>query len=877
MKQFRILFFILSLSPLGFTSKAQVLASDSLALVALYNSTNGPGWTNNTNWLTGPVSTWFGIIVSGNRVTEIRMCIVCFGTVIGNNLLGTIPPALGTLSNLTELTLFNNQLTGTIPPELGNLNNLRQLYLFNNQLTGTIPTELGNLSNLLLLRLYKNQLTGTIPPALGTLSNLTELLLDINQLTGTIPPELGNLSNLQRLYLNNNQLSGTIPPELRNLSNLQYLNLYNNQLTGTIPPELRNLSNLQYLNLYNNQLTGTIPPELGNLSNLQRLWLHFNQLTGTIPPELGNLSNLTELWLSNNQLTGSIPPEIGNLINLTQLSLGNNQLTAMPDLSGLTSLTTLSTQNNLLDFGDLEPNMGITGFTYAPQGLIPRGGNQALTTGAPFTATLQVGGSANQYQWRKNGVAISGATSSSFSIPSLVLSDAGTYELFITSSLVPGLTLRTEPIVLSVTAAPLAIVGVSVNAINQPNGSTVTYSSTNVGANTTTNFVINNTGNATMNITSIQITGDYTIVGAPPTSVAIGGNVTVPVRFTPTAGGTRTGTFTITSNADIPVCTINLTGVGVVPLPISNVTVNAVAQPNNSITTYSSTTIGGSTTTNFVISNTGNATMNISNILTTGDYTIVGAAPTSITIGGNVTVPVRFTPTVAGTRTGTIVITSNADIPVYTINLSGVGEVPTPIIEVKESGTPKPNGDAVVFSTTGIGNDQLKQLEITNTGNTSLVITDIQVTGDFSLESAIPPPIDPGNNTLLSLRFAPTGLGARTGTLTILSNGDVAVFTINLTGEGEVEPEVYNVVTTNQNGKHDFLNIKNITFFPQNKVSIFDRWGNKVFERDGYDNAQVVFAGISDDNKSLPDGTYYYVIDKNNGDKPLNGFLYLRR
>ncbi len=196
---------------------------------------------------------------------------------------------------------------------------------------------------------------------------------------------------------------------------------------------------------------------------------------------------------------------------------------------------------------------------------------------------------------------------------------------------------------------------------------------------------------------------------------------------------------------------------------------------------------------------------------------------------------------------------------------------------IKEGELLKGNGDNVVFSTTIIGNEQLKQLEITNTGNTQLVITDIQVTGDFSLQSAIPPPIDPGNNTLLSLRFAPTDLGARLGILTILSNGDVPVFTINLTGEGEIEPIFYNVVTTNKNGKHDFLNIANITYFPENKVIIYDRWGNKVFERNGYDNAQNVFAGTSDDNIELPDGTYYYVIDKNNGDKPLHGFIYLRR
>ena len=42
----------------------------------------------------------------------------------GNNLTGTIPAELGSLSNLITLHLDDNEMTGTIPPELGNLSNL---------------------------------------------------------------------------------------------------------------------------------------------------------------------------------------------------------------------------------------------------------------------------------------------------------------------------------------------------------------------------------------------------------------------------------------------------------------------------------------------------------------------------------------------------------------------------------------------------------------------------------------------------------------------------------------------------------------------------------------------------------------------------------
>src|SRR6476619_1194566 len=70
---------------------------DSLALVDLYNSTNGPNWALWENWLTGPVKTWYGITVTGTRITEIYLA--------GNGLKGNIPASLGNLSELNYLNL----------------------------------------------------------------------------------------------------------------------------------------------------------------------------------------------------------------------------------------------------------------------------------------------------------------------------------------------------------------------------------------------------------------------------------------------------------------------------------------------------------------------------------------------------------------------------------------------------------------------------------------------------------------------------------------------------------------------------------------------------------------------------------------------------
>jgi Leucine-rich repeat (LRR) protein len=331
----------------------EIPTTECEALVALYNSTDGDNWDDNSGWLENntPCS-WNGVTCSGGHVSTLYLP--------RNSLTGSIPTELGLLGNLMGLNLSGNSLTGSIPTELGLLSNLTDLYLYGNLLTGTIPTELGLLSNLTWLSLDNNSLTGSIPTELGLLSNLTTLHLCCNSLTGSIPTELGNLSNLTVLFLERNSLTGSIPTELGLLSRLRRLFLHWNSLTGTIPTELGNLSNLTVLFLEINSLTGSIPTELGNLSNLTRLDLSSNSLIGTIPTELGNLSELTMLYLDGNSLTGSIPPELAQLTNLSRLYLHSNSLTdSIPtELSNLSNLTRLILSGNSLT-GTIPTELGL--------------------------------------------------------------------------------------------------------------------------------------------------------------------------------------------------------------------------------------------------------------------------------------------------------------------------------------------------------------------------------------------------------------------------------------------------------------------------------------------------------------------------------------
>lgn len=318
--------------------------ADSLALVALFNATGGAGWTDKSNWLTGPVVEWFGVTINEDgRVTEVDLrenrlvglipaeladLTELEGLLLADNtLFGFIPEAVTTLARLKTLSLWGNVLGGPLPAALAQQVELESILVFSNQLTGPIPPELGDLPNLRHLWLDANQFTGSIPSELANLTTLEELFLDFNQLTGPIPPELVDLDNLIILSIGDNPIGGEFPVALTAMTNLEDLWIPRIGMTGTVPLELTGMTNLSTLLLNGNQLTGEIPEELALLNNLTQLHLAENLLTGTIPESLGAILNLKELDLRGNQLTGSIPPELGILGILAKLDLGFNRLT----------------------------------------------------------------------------------------------------------------------------------------------------------------------------------------------------------------------------------------------------------------------------------------------------------------------------------------------------------------------------------------------------------------------------------------------------------------------------------------------------------------------------------------------------------------------
>lgn len=204
----------------SFTTAAQSCRlQDSLALVAVYESTNGENWEMPWN-LNMPIHSWTGVSISqngcvnkleldfdelsGSIPTEIGDLTEIEVLVIRENLVGEIPASIGQLSELKILDLSNNNLSGNIPETFKNLKKLEKVYLYNNNLSGEIPQEIETAwSKIWFIHLGNNSFSGkAFMPQSSSLSWI--------YLTNNSFDSLQNYSNSNSWYFNHNSKIGRL-------------------------------------------------------------------------------------------------------------------------------------------------------------------------------------------------------------------------------------------------------------------------------------------------------------------------------------------------------------------------------------------------------------------------------------------------------------------------------------------------------------------------------------------------------------------------------------------------------------------------------------------------------------------------------------------
>ncbi|KAL4018654.1 hypothetical protein IC575_022261 [Cucumis melo] len=230
-------------------------------------------------------------------------------------------------SRVVKIQIGNQNLKGSLPKELFSLSALVQLEVQSNQLGGPFPNLADSLQILLA---HDNFFTSMPADFFAKKSALQTIDIDNNPFSAwQIPDNIRDASGLQEISFNRVNITGTIPeifdgatfPTLRNL------HLAGNFLEGELPASLAG-SSIQSLWLNGQQssskLNGSIAI-LQNMTNLQEVWLHLNQFSGPLP-DFSNLQGLAKLSLRDNQLTGIVPSSLVNLKSLMVVNLTNNLL-----------------------------------------------------------------------------------------------------------------------------------------------------------------------------------------------------------------------------------------------------------------------------------------------------------------------------------------------------------------------------------------------------------------------------------------------------------------------------------------------------------------------------------------------------------------------
>ncbi|GAB4341362.1 MAG: hypothetical protein OHK0038_21070 [Flammeovirgaceae bacterium] len=386
-----------------------VTESDSLALVSLFNSTEGALPWN----LDLPVYEWEGVLIEEESIVSLDLS--------GYGLDSIDTEAILDLPELNYLDISNNHLTfGYIEPLIdaqydtfiyapqGNVDEqenifeyVRKSIVFDVTTTGendvfqwfinNSPIQGANSSTFEIKELlpentgvYTCRITNTKAPELTIFRNPINLkvVLALNQADSLALIEIDKLRSNQggrverwdlnespytwdgvvieidrvvELNLSEGGFTGTLPADIQNLTSLRRLDLFGNNITS-LPAQIGLLTNLEYLDLDDNNLT-SLPDEIGNLTSLKTIWLARNNLT-TLPNSISNWTNLENLFLQDNSLT-TLPSTFSNLTTLQVLDISQNDLNALPSLSSMNNLKVLRLNDNLLD----ENNSSFTGLT----------------------------------------------------------------------------------------------------------------------------------------------------------------------------------------------------------------------------------------------------------------------------------------------------------------------------------------------------------------------------------------------------------------------------------------------------------------------------------------------------------------------------------
>jgi len=404
----------------------------------------------------------------------------------------------------------------------------------------------------------------------------------------------------------------------------------------------------------------------------------------------------------------------------------------------------------------------------------------AITVTNTGTSTLNV-----------SSVSLDGANVPSFSSSnncSTAIAPSGTCTIMVTFT-PPSIGAKSASvsIVSNATGSPASVpmtgTGVAPPPIASLNPSSVGFGNQATGTSSPAHLItVTNTGGSALNISSVSLGGanvpSFSTTNTCGSAIAPSGTCTISVTFGPAGAGAKSASVSIVSNASNSPTAVPLTGTGVSGAPALSLSTTSIA--------FGTQAVGVASTAHVItVTNTGTAALSISTVSLMGAnvpaYSQLNTCGSAIAPSGTCTISVTFTPPSAGAKSASVSIASNAAGSPAAVTLTGTGSSGAPALSLSTT--------SIAFGSQAVGVASSAQvITVTNTGTAALSISTVSLTGAnvpaFSQLNTCGSAIAPSGTCTISVTFTPPSAGAKSASVSIVSNAAGSPAAVTLTGTG---------------------------------------------------------------------------------------------
>ncbi|WP_034271985.1 choice-of-anchor D domain-containing protein [Actinospica robiniae] len=358
--------------------------------------------------------------------------------------------------------------------------------------------------------------------------------------------------------------------------------------------------------------------------------------------------------------------------------------------------------------------------------------------------------------------------------------------------------------------------GTAPGPVLNANPASLTFPATVQGSTSSSQAVtVTNSGTSAATVSGVSVSGPFT-QSNNCSSIAVGGSCTVTVTFKPTAGGSATGSLTVTSNANNSPLSVGLSGSGIGAN--TNIALQATMTGSSTASGFPATNANDNDTSTYWESQDGSAypqtlTAKWSQAMPLASVTLT-LPPSSAWATRTETLSVlgsnngsswttllgsagyTFNPSTGNTVSFNLPANSNYQY----LQLSFTGNTGWSAAQVSEfevfpavgGGGTSPGSATLTASPTSLsfGNvntgttSPSQTVTLTNTGSAAASISSVSATSPFGQTNTCGASLAAGASCSATVTFAPTSAGAASGNLTVTSNATDSTLTVALSGTG---------------------------------------------------------------------------------------------